>query len=139
MFLVAITIYPTRSNLRNEGLLLVHSFQGPGHHGEEFEVAGYIVSLSQEAKSLPVSDSLSLFFTQFRIAAYIFGCCLFGLVFHDRISLCSPGCPGTHSVDPAGLKLRNLLASASQVLGLKACIITAWLHFCFNDYLAHHI
>ena len=40
MFLVAITIYPTRSNLRNEGLLLVHSFQGPGHHGEEFEVAG---------------------------------------------------------------------------------------------------
>ncbi|GAB1288312.1 DNA repair and recombination protein RAD54B [Apodemus speciosus] len=30
------------------------------------------------------------------------------------------GCPGTHSVDQAGLELRNLLASASQVLGLKA-------------------
>ena len=27
---------------------------------------------------------------------------------------------GTHSVDQAGLKLRNLPASASQVLGLKA-------------------
>jgi hypothetical protein len=39
----------------------------------------------------------------------------------DRVSLCSPGCPGTHSVDQAGLKLRNLPTSASQVLGLKAC------------------
>jgi hypothetical protein len=39
----------------------------------------------------------------------------------DRVSLCSPGCPGTHSVDQAGLELRNLPASASQVLGLKAC------------------
>ena len=27
----------------------------------------------------------------------------------------------THSVDQAGLKLRDLPASASQVLGLKAC------------------
>jgi hypothetical protein len=32
----------------------------------------------------------------------------------DRVSLCSPGCPGTHSVDQAGLKLRNSPASASQ-------------------------
>jgi hypothetical protein len=28
-------------------------------------------------------------------------------------SLCSPGCPGTYSVDQAGLELRNLPASAS--------------------------
>jgi hypothetical protein len=42
----------------------------------------------------------------------------------DRVSLCSPGCPGTHSVDQAGLELRNLPASASQVLGLKACATT---------------
>jgi hypothetical protein len=41
--------------------------------------------------------------------------------FRDRVSLCSPGCPGTHSVDQAGLKPRNLPASASRVLGLKAC------------------
>jgi hypothetical protein len=46
------------------------------------------------------------------------------LVFRDRVSLCSPGCPGTHSVDQAGLELRNLPASASQVLGLKACATT---------------
>jgi hypothetical protein len=48
-------------------------------------------------------------------------------VFRDRVSLCSSGCPGTHSVDQAGLELRNLPASASQVLGLKAHATTAWL------------
>jgi hypothetical protein len=31
----------------------------------------------------------------------------------DRVSLCSPDCPGTHSVDQAGLELRNPPASAS--------------------------
>jgi hypothetical protein len=41
--------------------------------------------------------------------------CLFCFVFRDRVSLCSPGCPGTHFVDQAGLELRNLPASASQV------------------------
>jgi hypothetical protein len=51
----------------------------------------------------------------------------FFLVFRDRVSLCSPGCPGSHSVDQAGLELRNLPASASQVLGLKACATTAQL------------
>ena len=34
--------------------------------------------------------------------------CLF---FRDRISLCSPGCPGTHSVDQAGLKLQGSFSS----------------------------
>uniref|UniRef100_A0A8C6MWR6 Uncharacterized protein n=1 Tax=Mus spicilegus TaxID=10103 RepID=A0A8C6MWR6_MUSSI len=37
--------------------------------------------------------------------------------------LCSSGCPGTHFVDQAGLELRNPPASASQVLGLKACLV----------------
>jgi hypothetical protein len=55
----------------------------------------------------------------------LFSFYLFILVFRDRVSLCSPGCPGTHSVDQAGLKLRNPPASASQVLGLKACATTA--------------
>jgi hypothetical protein len=47
------------------------------------------------------------------------------LVFWDRVSLYSPGCPGTDSVDQAGLILRNPPASASQALGLKACATTA--------------
>jgi hypothetical protein len=37
------------------------------------------------------------------------------------VSLYCPGCPGTHSVDQAGLQLRNLPASASRVLALKVC------------------
>jgi hypothetical protein len=47
--------------------------------------------------------------------------------FQDRVSLCSTGCSGTHSVDQAGLELRNPPTSASQVLGLKACATTAQL------------
>jgi hypothetical protein len=46
-------------------------------------------------------------------------------IFRDRVSLCSPGCPGTHFVGQAGLELSNLPASASQVLGLKTCAATA--------------
>jgi hypothetical protein len=49
----------------------------------------------------------------------------FFFFFWDRVSLCSPGCPGTHSVDQAGLELRNIPASASQVRGLQACATTA--------------
>jgi hypothetical protein len=44
--------------------------------------------------------------------------------FRDRVSLYSPGCPGAHFVDQAGLELRNPPASASRVLGLKACATT---------------
>jgi hypothetical protein len=46
------------------------------------------------------------------------------LVFRDRVSLYSLDCPGTHSVDQAGLELRNPPASASQVLGFKVCATT---------------
>jgi hypothetical protein len=49
----------------------------------------------------------------------------------DRVSLCSFGCPGTHSADQAGLELRNPLASASQVLWLKACTTTTQQQICF--------
>jgi hypothetical protein len=48
----------------------------------------------------------------------------FFLVFRDRVSLYSPSCPETHSVDQADLELRNPPVSASQVLGLKACATT---------------
>jgi hypothetical protein len=61
--------------------------------------------------------------------------------FPDRVSLCSPGCPGTHSVEQAGLKFRNPPASASQVLGLKACATTAQqplvLSSAFQEYSTH--
>jgi hypothetical protein len=54
------------------------------------------------------------------------------LFFQDRVSLCSPGCPETHSVDQAGLELRYLSVSASQVLGIKTCATTAQLVPCYS-------
>jgi hypothetical protein len=56
---------------------------------------------------------------------FLFVCLFVCLFFQDRVSLYSPGCAGTHFVDQAGLELRNPPASASQVLGLKACATTA--------------
>jgi hypothetical protein len=53
----------------------------------------------------------------------LFVCFLF-VFFWDRVSLYSPGCRGTHFVDQASLELRNPPASASRVLGLKACATT---------------
>jgi hypothetical protein len=47
------------------------------------------------------------------------------VVLRDRVSLCISGCPETHFVGQAGLEFRNPPASASQVLGLKACATTA--------------
>jgi hypothetical protein len=61
---------------------------------------------------------LLIYFILFFLFIYLF------IYFWDRVSLCSPGCPGTHSVTQAGLELRNSPASASQVLGLKVCATT---------------
>jgi hypothetical protein len=58
---------------------------------------------------------------------FFFGLVWFGLIFRDRVSLCSRGCPGTHSVDQAVLELRNPPASASQMLGLKVGTTTTQL------------
>jgi hypothetical protein len=46
------------------------------------------------------------------------------------VSLCGPGCPGTHSVDQAGLELRNSPASASRV---QSCATTAQLRITFDE------
>jgi hypothetical protein len=62
-----------------------------------------------------IQNSVAIFF----VCLFV---CLF--VFRDRVSLCCSGCSGTHSVDQAGLRLRDPPAFASQVLGLKVCIVT---------------
>jgi hypothetical protein len=48
-----------------------------------------------------------------------------------RVSLCSPGCPGTHFVDQAGLELRNPQGLASSWLlekigSLKKVVVHAF-------------
>jgi hypothetical protein len=76
------------------------------------------------------TDRQTCFF--FSVPSMTFGWLV--LVFRDRVSLCSPGCPGTHSVDQAVLELRDWPTSASQVLGLKVCAPTTWLIFFFFFY-----
>ena len=47
------------------------------------------------------------------------------LVFRHRVSLCSPDYPRTHSVDQAGLELRDPPASVAQELELMVCVTAA--------------
>ena len=47
--------------------------------------------------------------------------------FFSNLGFTSPGFPGTRFIDQAGLELRDFPASASSVLGLKACTTTAQL------------
>jgi hypothetical protein len=72
--------------------------------------------------------SLFLFSFSFPSFCFVLFCfvlfCFVLFVFRDRVSLYSPGCPGTHFVDQVGLEFRNPPASASRVLGLKACATT---------------
>jgi hypothetical protein len=78
---------------------------------------------------------------------YLLSCkfvCLFVCLFRDRVSLYSFGCPGTHSVDQAGLELRNPPASASQVLGLgmgdKIRVTTkGWAKMCISEHTCIHL
>jgi hypothetical protein len=72
-----------------------------------------------------------LFVCLFVCLFFVFVCLGF-FVFRDRVSLYSPGCPGTHFVDQADLELRNPPASASRVLGLKTCVITPGQKFFYT-------
>jgi hypothetical protein len=60
--------------------------------------------------------------------------CFVFVFFRDRVSLCSPGCPGTHSVDQAGLELRNPPASASQVLAITSILSLLSREQCANPH-----
>jgi hypothetical protein len=70
---------------------------------------------------------IAFFFFLVCLFVLFFVCLFVCLFFRDRISLYSPGCPGTHFVDQAGLELRNLPASASRMLGLEVCAMTPGL------------
>jgi hypothetical protein len=65
----------------------------------------------------------------------------FFFFFRDRVSLYSLGYPGTHFVDQAGLELRDPPASASRVLGLKACATTPGVDssFLFLSHICNYL
>jgi hypothetical protein len=79
-------------------------------------------------------------FCLFGFGFWFFCFVLFWLVgfFWDKVFQCSPGCPGTHSVDQAGLKFRNLPASASQVLGIKGVCHHCPASGCFKMHWIWH-
>jgi hypothetical protein len=64
-------------------------------------------------------------------SSLFFSFLFFFFSFWDRVSLCSPGYPGTCSVDQAGLELRDPPASPSWVLELKVWTAT-WPHKMFS-------
>jgi hypothetical protein len=105
------------------------NFQGPATNRALQKVGNMILTNHLNSGSIILNNFIKIgtviFYTHpiiFKVVITIIlpFFCLFVFVFPDRVSLYSPGCPGTHSVDQAGLGLRNLPASASQVLGLKA-------------------
>jgi hypothetical protein len=91
----------------------------------------WLFLLCVDAKSLcpstHMSHSLSFFFLLLLLLLLFSSFLSFFLIFQYRVFLRSPGYPETHSVDQAGLELRNPPASASQELGLKACATTTFL------------
>jgi hypothetical protein len=93
-------------------------------------VQGIILSISGRQLLCALKKHLHKNLSNTGVFFFFFG-------FQDRVSLYSPGCPGTHFVDQAGLELRNTHASDSQVLGLKAytnhCLASNFL----NRYFLH--
>jgi hypothetical protein len=84
-------------------------------HGADIQLEADLLQCSTSCPT-KMPHSLRGFFLFFWFFFFFF----FFLVFRDRVSLCSPGCPGTHFVDQAGLKLRDPPVSASHMLELKA-------------------
>lgn len=57
---------------------------------------------------------------------------LFGLIFLDMDSLCSPGCPRTHSEGQAGLQLTSLCFPNTGIIGVRHHAFSFCLFvFCF--------
>ena len=120
-----VLVIPPPAHAHAHGESLPDSGQGHQIHIQSVFCLNNTFFLREAEPSFPSPKCLSppdLFFVCLFFLFFVF----FGFAFFgDRVSLCSPGCPGTHSVDQAGLELRNPPVSASQVLGLKACATTA--------------
>ena len=101
--------------------MVIESFAGYSSLGWHFcslrvcitsdqDLRAFVVSVEKSSIiliGLPLYVSWSFSITAFNILFFFFW------FFWDRVSLCSSGCPGTHSENHAGLELWNLPASAS--------------------------
>ena len=98
--------------LSSDPLLLINVFQrklrckcaGKMVHGcnisSEVVIRSVCATLSRQfIKDIVVPQNAESNLSELFFVCFV----LFCFVFRDRVSLCSPGCPGTHSVDQAGL------------------------------------
>jgi hypothetical protein len=79
--------------------------------GKQRLVACAAMAISLQASRLEAQTGLVIGPCQEMVTIFIF----FFFGFSRQGFSYSPGCPGAHFVDQAGLELRNLLASASRV------------------------
>jgi hypothetical protein len=85
--------------------------------------------------SLASTNGISTNEIQFRevfVCLIVLFCFLFFWFFRDRVSLCSPGCPGTHSVDQAAENIFNVHIYPRVAIGQS--VPSALLQ---NGYLRH--
>jgi hypothetical protein len=99
-----------------------------GRKGIKVTIMLHVGMVVHTCKAHTLSLSLSLSFSLSLSLSVSVSVSVSLSLFQDRVSLYNFGCPGTHSVDQAGLEFRNLPASASRALGLKACAATPGSH-----------
>ena len=80
---------------------------------------------------------LMVFGVYFFIFLFIFLFFYSLFLFWGKVSLCSPGCPGTCSIDQAGLELRNPPACAG-IKGVQHCHL-AVVVVCLFPFLGHRM
>jgi hypothetical protein len=90
-------------------------------------ILGYLCSvfISPQSKSLFIAQYAVLFCFSFFCFLFFGFFGLFWFVFRDRVSLCSPGCLGTHFIDQAGFELPSA--------GIKGVCHHTRLSFVFQD------
>ena len=114
------------------GTLPQHSYLTSDVNGHENTVTclNWFVNWVQEPMSSFCGSDVFLFVCLF-VCFWWWWFDLFVCFIKTGFLLYSPGCPRTRSVNQAGLELRDLPVSASQVLELKACTTTTidWVYF----------
>jgi hypothetical protein len=98
---------------------IYYIYKQPYYGREVYVIRSHVYSFEFPPALAQINEPRAVTTTSFCLFVCLFF--VFVFVFRVRVSLYSPGCPGTHFIDQVGLKLRNPPASASRVPGLKVC------------------
>ena len=113
--------------------MLVYSFscKHGGKHRHDIEVAESSTSWPAVAGRLGLAQNYLLsygFSRQFSWHGLFFMVFFLFACFRDRVFLCSPDCPGTHSVDQTGLELKSACLCLLSA-GISMCHHCLWFLF----------